>query len=54
MDEVMTQLATRIPASLHRAAKVACVEADESLQEFIAAAIAAELKRRNSGFTRAA
>ena len=53
-DERYSQVTTRISATLHRQAKIACVQEGITLQEFIAAAIAAELKRRNSGSTRAA
>jgi hypothetical protein len=38
-DEELIQLATRIPARLHRAIKLHCVEQGTSVMEFVAEAL---------------
>jgi len=43
--EAWTQLATRIPKSLHRELKLHCVNAETSVMEFVVAAIAEQLAR---------
>jgi predicted HicB family RNase H-like nuclease len=40
-----TQLATRIPKTLHRALKLHCVTADVSVMDFVTQAIAERLAR---------
>jgi predicted HicB family RNase H-like nuclease len=44
-DEVWVQLATRVPKTLHRQLKLQCVEADESVMDFVVAALRDKLKR---------
>jgi predicted HicB family RNase H-like nuclease len=44
-DTPWTQLATRIPKSLHRALKLRCVESDVSLMVFVVEAIQEKLAR---------
>ena len=44
-DDVLTQLATRIPKSLHREIKLHCVANGISVMEFVAAALEAKLRR---------
>ena len=46
-DEVLIQLATRIPKGLHRDIKLFCVHHGISVMEFVAAAL--EEKLRKSG-----
>jgi len=48
-DEEWTQLATRIPKSLHRQLKLHCVHTDTSLMEFVIAAPKAKLARQGRG-----
>ena len=43
-EEALVQLATRIPKTLHREMKVACVKADGTVMEFVVEAIRAKLK----------
>jgi predicted HicB family RNase H-like nuclease len=44
-DDVLTQLATRIPKSLHREIKLHCVASGISVMEYVAAALEAKLRR---------
>jgi predicted HicB family RNase H-like nuclease len=44
-DDVLIQLATRIPKSLHREIKVHCVSAGISVMEFVAAALEDRLRK---------
>ncbi len=51
-DEVWVQLATRIPKPLHRELKLHCVEAGESVMEFVVTALKdklAKVGRRRAG-----
>ena len=43
--EDMIQLATRIPARLHRAIRMHCVQDDTSVMEFVAEALQERLKK---------
>jgi predicted HicB family RNase H-like nuclease len=43
--EEQVQLATRIPARLHRAIKLHCVEQDTSVMEFVAQALKERLEK---------
>jgi predicted HicB family RNase H-like nuclease len=45
-EEVLTQLATRIPKDLHRRLKLHCVTHDIMLQHFVVEAIAEKLGRK--------
>ena len=45
-EEVLTQLATRIPKDLHRRPKLYCVMQDTMLQHFVTEAIAEKLGRK--------
>jgi hypothetical protein len=56
-DEELIQLATRIPARLHRAIKLHCVEQGTSVMEFVAEALQERLNKtrgRGGGGRRAA
>jgi hypothetical protein len=44
-DDVLIQLATRIPERLHRAIKLHCVERGTSVMEFVAEALEDKLKK---------
>jgi predicted HicB family RNase H-like nuclease len=44
-DDVLIQLATRIPKSLHREIKLHCVASSISVMEFVAAALEDKLRR---------
>lgn len=44
-DDVLVQLATRVPRDLHRAIKLHCVGIGISVMEFVEAALAAKLAR---------
>jgi predicted HicB family RNase H-like nuclease len=44
-DEVLIQLATRIPKGLHREIKLHCVQTGISVMEFVAAALEEKLKK---------
>lgn len=46
-DDVLIQLATRIPKGLHREIKLYCVQGSISVMEFVAAALEDKLKRNN-------
>jgi predicted HicB family RNase H-like nuclease len=46
-DEVWVQLATRVPKTLHRQLKLECVETDESVMDFVVAALRDKLKRES-------
>ena len=45
-EEVLTQLATRIPKNLHRRLKLYCVTHDIMLQHFVTEAIEEKLERK--------
>ena len=45
-EEVLTQLATRIPKELHRCLKLYCVTHDILLQHFVVEAIGEKLGRK--------
>jgi predicted HicB family RNase H-like nuclease len=47
-DDVLIQLATRIPKGLHREIKLYCVQTGISVMEFVAAALEDKLKRTSS------
>jgi len=54
VEEVLTQLATRIPKDLHRRLKLHCVTNDIMVQDFVVAAIKEKLgqkARRKKGAT---
>jgi predicted HicB family RNase H-like nuclease len=44
-DEVLIQLATRVPKELHRKVRVHCVKTDTTVMAFVVQAIAEKLKR---------
>jgi predicted HicB family RNase H-like nuclease len=44
-DEVMVQLATRLPKELHRRVRVHCVKTETTLMAFVIQALAEKLKR---------
>jgi len=44
-DDVLIQLATRIPKGLHREIKLFCVHSGISVMEFVAAALEEKLKK---------
>jgi predicted HicB family RNase H-like nuclease len=44
-DDILIQLATRIPKVLHRAIKLHCVETNISVMDFVANALEDKLKR---------
>jgi predicted HicB family RNase H-like nuclease len=44
-DDVLIQLATRIPKGLHREIKLFCVQTGISVMEFVAAALEEKLKK---------
>lgn len=44
-DDVLIQLATRIPKGLHREIKLFCVQTGISVMEFVAAALEDKLRR---------
>jgi hypothetical protein len=44
-DDVLIQLATRIPKGLHREIKLFCVHASISVMEFVAAALEEKLRK---------
>ena len=46
-DDVLIQLATRIPKNLHREIKLFCVQSGISVMEFVAAALEDKLRRSN-------
>ncbi len=47
-DDVLIQLATRIPKGLHREIKLHCVQTGISVMEFVAAALEDKLRRSAS------
>jgi predicted HicB family RNase H-like nuclease len=47
-DDVLIQLATRIPKGLHREIKLYCVQTGISVMDFVAAALEEKLKRRQA------
>jgi predicted HicB family RNase H-like nuclease len=44
-DDVLIQLATRIPKGLHREIKLYCVQTGISVMEFVAAALEEKLRK---------
>ena len=44
-DDVLIQLATRIPKGLHREIKLFCVQSGISVMEFVAAALEEKLRK---------
>jgi hypothetical protein len=46
-DEVMVQLATRVPKTLHRRLKLYCVEGDSSVMDFVVTALREKLVRES-------
>ena len=44
-DEVLIQLATRVPKALHREIKIHCVGAGISVMEFVAVALEDKLRK---------
>ena len=44
-DDVLIQLATRIPKGLHREIKLFCVQSSISVMEFVAAALEEKLRK---------
>lgn len=44
-DDVLIQLATRIPKALHREIKLHCVSSGMSVMDFVAAALEDKLKK---------
>ena len=46
--EPWVQLATRVPASVHRAVKLHCVRSDQSLMAFVVAALREKLARETA------
>lgn len=46
-EDVLIQLATRIPRSLHRDIKLYCVANGISVMDFVAAALETKLRRSN-------
>ena len=48
-DDVLIQLATRIPKNLHREIKLFCVQSGISVMEFVAAALEDKLRRSGKG-----
>jgi hypothetical protein len=52
-DDVLIQLATRIPKMLHREIKLHCVSSSISVMEFVAAALEDKL-RKSTGRKKAA
>jgi predicted HicB family RNase H-like nuclease len=53
-DDVLIQLATRIPKTLHREIKLHCVSGGISVMEFVAAALEDKLKKTGAGKKKAA
>ena len=53
-DDVLIQLATRIPRSLHRDIKLHCVANSISVMEFVAAALETKLRRSSKSTRRSA
>ena len=47
-DDVLIQLATRIPKGLHREIKLYCVQNSISVMEFVAAALEDKLRKSTS------
>jgi len=45
MNGPFVQLATRVPESLHRALKIYCIEAELSIEDFVAQALVQRLDR---------
>ena len=53
-EDAWTQLATRIPKSLHRELKLYCVTSDTSVMDFVVQALQEKLGRSQGGRRRAA
>ena len=53
-EDAWTQLATRIPKSLHRELKLYCVTSDTSVMDFVVQALQEKLGRSHGGRRRAA
>ena len=53
-DDVLIQLATRIPKTLHREIKLHCVSHGISVMEFVAAALEDKLRKSPAGRKRTA
>ena len=53
-DDVLIQLATRIPKALHREIKLHCVATGISVMEFVAAALEDKLRKTTNGRKKAA
>lgn len=51
-DDVLIQLATRIPKGLHREIKLFCVHNGISVMEFVAAALEEKLRKSGARGTR--
>jgi hypothetical protein len=47
-DDSWVQLATTIPKPLHRALKLHCVETEQTLMQFVVAALREKLARKKS------
>jgi len=47
-DDILIQLATRIPKGLHRKIKLFCVQNSISVMEFVAAALEEKLRKISS------
>lgn len=47
-DDVLIQLATRIPKGLHREIKLYCVQTGISVMEFVASALEDKLKKNTA------
>jgi predicted HicB family RNase H-like nuclease len=44
-DEMMVQLATRLPKTLHRRVRIHCVKTETTLMSFVIQALSEKLKR---------
>ncbi|HEV7733562.1 MAG TPA: hypothetical protein VGR62_15455 [Candidatus Binatia bacterium] len=51
-DDVLIQLATRIPKGLHREIKLFCVQSGISVMEFVAAALEDKLRKSTARTSR--
>ena len=48
-EDILVQLATRVPRPLHREIKLYCVGNGISVMEFVSSALATKLRPRSSG-----
>ncbi len=48
-DDPWTQLATRIPKTLHRGLRLVCVESEVTVRDFVVAALREKLSRTTTG-----